>query len=150
MVSKAKTPKKQVAVAKKKVAKKSKITKKKPVKKAKTSVKKVVKKVKKPVKKAKAPVKKGLEQKKKIKEEEKKPTMKPIFEHVLVPKHRLMTDEEKQALLKKYKIGLNQLPRISSDDPVLKLIKDFKPGDILEIERDSITAGKTMYYRVIA
>lgn len=136
MVSKAKTPKKQAKVAKKKVAKKSKPTTKKPVKK---------------------PVKKGLEAKKKPSKkevskkelEEKKFLKKPIFEHVLVPKHRLMTDEEKQSLLKKYKIGLKQLPKISSNDPVLKLIKDFKSGDVLEIERNSLTAGKTKYYRVI-
>jgi DNA-directed RNA polymerase subunit H len=135
MVSKAKTPKKEAKEAKKKVAKKSKTTTKK---------------------KAEKPVKKDLEAKKESskkkpskKEVEDKPVKKPIFEHILVPKHRLMTDDEKSELLKKYKIGLNQLPKISSNDPVMKLIKDFKPGDILEIERESITAGKTKYYRVV-
>lgn len=35
-----------------------------------------------------------------------------ITEHVLVPEHRVLTDEEKRVLLDRYKIKDSQLPRI--------------------------------------
>ena len=80
---------------------------------------------------------------------EKNVVNKPLTDHVLVPLHRVMKEEEKKELLKKYNIKLRQLPKISSKDPVLKLLNDVKPGDVLEIERNSITAGKVNYYRVV-
>ncbi|MEM2350829.1 MAG: DNA-directed RNA polymerase subunit RpoH/Rpb5 C-terminal domain-containing protein, partial [Thermoproteota archaeon] len=35
-----------------------------------------------------------------------------ILEHVLVPRHRVLSTEEKEALLKKYNIKLSQLPKM--------------------------------------
>ncbi|MEM5793113.1 MAG: DNA-directed RNA polymerase subunit H [Candidatus Aenigmatarchaeota archaeon] len=71
-----------------------------------------------------------------------------VLKHELVPKHRILTEEEKEALLKKYGVKLTQLPRISSKDPVVKAI-GAKPNDVLEITRKSVTAGETKYYRVV-
>ena len=74
--------------------------------------------------------------------------MKNILEHRLVPKHEILSEKEKEELLKKYRIELKHLPRILSTDPVVKAI-GAKPGDVLRIIRKSPTAGKTVYYRVV-
>jgi len=71
-----------------------------------------------------------------------------ILEHFLVPKHRILSPEEAKTVLEKYKVNPNQLPYILASDPVVKAI-GAKPGDIIEITRESPTAGKTTYYRVV-
>ncbi len=71
-----------------------------------------------------------------------------IFEHELVPKARIMKPEEVEALLKKYKTTKLQLPKILSKDPMCKAL-GAKPGDVLEIKRNSPTAGEAIYYRVV-
>ncbi len=71
-----------------------------------------------------------------------------ILEHQLVPKHEIMTDEEVRALLKEYGVTLEQLPKIFSDDPVVKAI-GAKKGQVLRITRNSPTAGEYYYYRVV-
>lgn len=71
-----------------------------------------------------------------------------ITKHELVPKHILLSEKEKEELLKKYGITLKQLPRILTSDPVIKLING-QPGDVVKIIRKSPTAGETIYYRVI-
>lgn len=71
-----------------------------------------------------------------------------ISKHVFVPKHNILNDAEKDELLKKYNVTLNQLPRIVLSDPmVVKL--EAKVGDVIKIVRDSQTSGKTTYYRVV-
>ncbi len=71
-----------------------------------------------------------------------------ISKHKLVPKHTILNEKEREELLKKYRINLNQLPRILTSDPMVKKL-DAKVGDIIKIERNSPTAGKTTYYRVV-
>ncbi len=71
-----------------------------------------------------------------------------IFSHKLVPKHEILKEEEKEELLKKYGVSLRQLPRILSSDPVVKVL-GAKPGDVIRIRRKSLTAGETVYYRVV-
>jgi len=71
-----------------------------------------------------------------------------ILQHELVPKHRILSDEEKKGLYQKYGIKGKDLPRISSKDPVIKAI-DAKVHDVLEITRKSSTAGETKYYRIV-
>lgn len=71
-----------------------------------------------------------------------------ILKHVLVPKHEVLSENKVQDLLEKYKITLKHLPRISSSDPVIKAI-EAKPGDVIKITRRSMTAGRTVYYRVV-
>jgi len=70
------------------------------------------------------------------------------LEHVLVPEHEVMAPEDAENILKVYKITRDELPKIRRDDPT---IKDFnaKIGDILKIIRNSQTAGKVFYYRVV-
>jgi len=71
-----------------------------------------------------------------------------IRKHELVPKHTLLTEKEKEELLKKYNITLKQLPRILASDPVVKILNG-QPGDVVKIERKSLTAGQVDYFRVV-
>jgi len=71
-----------------------------------------------------------------------------IFEHALVPKHEILTAEEREALLSNYKVKPYQIPQITSTDPAVKAI-GAKPGDILRIIRKSSTAGEHVTYRYV-
>ena len=71
-----------------------------------------------------------------------------IFDHAMVPKHEIMTVEEKQRLLDEYRVKPYQLPRIKASDPAAKAI-GARPGDIVRIIRDSQTAGKYTAYRYV-
>ena len=66
-----------------------------------------------------------------------------LFKHYLVPKHRVLSKKEAMKIAKKYG-GRKFFPKISSDDPVVKLL-GAKPGDIIEITRK----GEGKYYRVV-
>lgn len=71
-----------------------------------------------------------------------------IFKHTVVPKHRIITKKEKEQLLKKYGIKLRQLPRIGVRDSAA-MVLDAEIGDVIEIKRESPTAGEIKYYRVV-
>lgn len=66
-----------------------------------------------------------------------------------MPKHYIVSEEEKQKILEKYKITkLNQLPQIKSTDPVVKAL-GAKPGDLIKIIRKSSIAKEVVYYRIV-
>ncbi len=67
----------------------------------------------------------------------------------MVPEHTIMTPEEVKEVLDKYIINVTQLPKILTVDPVVKAV-GAKLGDVLKIVRNSPTAGKTTYYRLVA
>jgi DNA-directed RNA polymerase subunit H len=69
-----------------------------------------------------------------------------IREHVLVPKHEILSEAAAKKVLERYRVVPHQLPLIKSSDPVAKAI-GAKPGDILKITRESPTAGRTIAYR---
>jgi DNA-directed RNA polymerase subunit H len=71
-----------------------------------------------------------------------------LFEHKLVPKHEILTEEEKAQLLAQYKVHPYQLPQIKSADPAVKVI-GARPGDILRVTRKSPTAGEHLAYRYV-
>ncbi|MCF2137005.1 MAG: DNA-directed RNA polymerase subunit H [Candidatus Thorarchaeota archaeon] len=71
-----------------------------------------------------------------------------LFDHELVPKHRIATKDEIQIVLNHYGIDKTQLPRILRSDPAARVL-GAKPGQVVRIERDSRTAGKTYYYRLV-
>jgi DNA-directed RNA polymerase subunit H (RpoH/RPB5) len=71
-----------------------------------------------------------------------------LFEHELVPKHWIASDEEIKMVLTHYKIEKSQLPRIASDDPAVKVLGAL-PGQVLRIERNSLTSGTSYYYRLV-
>jgi DNA-directed RNA polymerase subunit H len=71
-----------------------------------------------------------------------------IFDHKLVPKHEILDEKEKNAVLTQYKIQPYQMPQIKSTDPAVKAI-GAKPGDMLKIIRKSATAGEHIAYRYV-
>ncbi len=71
-----------------------------------------------------------------------------IFEHVLVPVHQILTPEEKEEVLENYRVKPYQLPHIKASDPVARAI-GAKPGDVVRIIRDSLTAGKYVSHRYV-
>ena len=71
-----------------------------------------------------------------------------LFEHELVPPHIIASAEEIQLVLDHYGIQKNQLPRILRGDPAVKVL-GARPGQVIRIERDSLTAGRSFYYRLV-
>jgi DNA-directed RNA polymerase subunit H len=71
-----------------------------------------------------------------------------IFGHKLVPKHEILTEQEKEQIIAQYRVPPYQLPQIKASDPAVKAI-DAKPGDILRIIRKSSTAGEHLAYRYV-
>lgn len=69
-----------------------------------------------------------------------------ITHHELVPKHVLMSAEEKKALLTRYRLQQHQLPRIQVNDPVARYL-GLKRGNVVKIIRKSETAGRYASYR---
>lgn len=70
-----------------------------------------------------------------------------ITEHPLVPKHELLTEEEKQKLLKDMSIKESQLQRILLTDPVARYL-GLKKHDVVKITRPSETSGTYVVYRI--
>jgi len=71
-----------------------------------------------------------------------------VTDHVLVPKHEILSDEEKKEILTKFNATEEQFPFLFSSDPVVREI-GAKPGDMVRISRISDTAGETTYYRFV-
>jgi DNA-directed RNA polymerase subunit H len=74
--------------------------------------------------------------------------MSEAAKHELIPKHQKINDSEKEQLLEKYGIDVNDLPKIFIKDPAIADL-GVKSGDVVKIIRESKTAGTTTYYRVV-
>ncbi len=71
-----------------------------------------------------------------------------LQDHILVPKHEVLSEEEKEEVLKLLGVRPEQLPKIRADDPIVKEI-GAKVGDIVRIIRESPTAGVSIAYRYV-
>jgi DNA-directed RNA polymerase subunit H (RpoH/RPB5) len=71
-----------------------------------------------------------------------------MLEHELVPKMTILTQKETDGLLSSFNMkSVSQLPEIDRFDPQA-LALSLRPGQVVKIHRDSITALNTTYYRV--
>jgi DNA-directed RNA polymerase subunit H (RpoH/RPB5) len=71
-----------------------------------------------------------------------------ILKHTLVPKHTLLSLDEKEQFMKTYNImDSSQIPDISFFSPV-SIVLGIRPGDVVKIERSSRTAIEADFYRV--
>ena len=75
-------------------------------------------------------------------------TKNKVLDHVLVPKHEILSKEEAEETLKRYEIDIGQLPKIKEKDPAVMAIGG-KVNDIIKITRTSPTAGKAFVYRLV-
>lgn len=89
---------------------------------------------------------KGKAKKSTATEEKKEPKTEII--HFLVPKHEILSPKDISALLERMKITVENLPKISINDPAIQHLNP-KLGDIIEITRKSATAGVSYYYRMV-
>lgn len=71
-----------------------------------------------------------------------------VTDHESVPEHRKLEEDEVEEVLEKYDADKDQLPKIERTDAALKQM-DAEVGDVIEIRRESPTAGKTTYYRTV-
>jgi DNA-directed RNA polymerase subunit H len=76
-----------------------------------------------------------------------------VLEHNLVPEHRLLSDEEAEAVLAKLKVSKDQLPKIRRSDACIKILEkingEIKEGSIIQITRKSKTAEVAVAYRLV-
>ena len=71
-----------------------------------------------------------------------------ILDNNLVPPHRVLSQNEKDDIMKEYNIlEESQFPNISRFDPVAVIVA-VRPGQVVEIIRSSPTSLTTKYYRL--
>lgn len=106
--------------------------------------KKAVKKVaKKTVKEKKPKAEKVQRTKKKVRNES---TETNLLKHSLIPLHEKITEKEIKELFEYHNITMKELPKILKNDPAIRHLEP-KENDVIKITRNSLTAGKSIFYR---
>jgi DNA-directed RNA polymerase subunit H (RpoH/RPB5) len=68
------------------------------------------------------------------------------FQHVLVPKHEKMSDDEAKSVLTQYSIRKAHLPIILKTDVIARWL-GLKHGELVRIQRFNTNSGENTYYR---
>ena len=71
-----------------------------------------------------------------------------IVHHILQPTFILLTEEEKQAVLHKYNIKINQLPKMSIHDPISRYYK-YPKHSVVKIIRTNKNSVSSEFYRYV-
>ena len=71
-----------------------------------------------------------------------------LVDHVAVPKHEILSDEDAKLMMADYILKKRELPKIFINDPVSKYF-NAKLGQIFRIIRPSELAGESVYYRIV-
>jgi DNA-directed RNA polymerase I, II, and III subunit RPABC1 len=71
-----------------------------------------------------------------------------IIDHHIVPKHILLTEDEKSVYFSEFNHHPRDMKKILINDPVAKFY-GAKVGDLFKIIRPSITSGKEIDYRLV-
>ncbi len=76
-----------------------------------------------------------------------------VMKHAMVPVHRLVPENEEEKILESLGTSKNKLPKILKSDPaveqLIEISGDIKEGRMVEIERESPTAGISKAYRLV-
>jgi len=71
-----------------------------------------------------------------------------LQDHILVPKHEILSEEEARELLETLGVKEEELPKIRVDDPIVKEL-GAKRGDIIRIIREDELVGVSIAYRLV-
>ena len=71
-----------------------------------------------------------------------------VLAHSLVPEMVILSEAEKNKILKKYSITENQLPIMLHTDAAMKAL-NASAGDVIKIKRDGETGPHLMYKLVV-
>jgi DNA-directed RNA polymerase subunit H (RpoH/RPB5) len=71
-----------------------------------------------------------------------------VLAHSLVPEMAILSEAEKNKILKKYSITENQLPKMLHTDAAMKAL-NAAAGDVIKIKRDGETGPHLMYKLVV-
>lgn len=73
--------------------------------------------------------------------------------HILVPEHQLMTEKQVEDILGRYRIKLEQLPKIRRSDAAIRALEirtgEILKGSVIKVVRYSETAGISVSYRLV-
>ncbi len=72
-----------------------------------------------------------------------------ITKHILVPTHTILTEVEKEELLKRYSLKRDtQLPKLLSSDPISRYY-GLRKGQVVKVLRQSLTSTSYVTYRIV-
>ena len=71
-----------------------------------------------------------------------------VFKHELVPRHEILSEDERREVLERFHAKPYQFPWIKASDP-LSIIIGAEPGDIIRVTGESATAGRAESYRYV-
>jgi DNA-directed RNA polymerase subunit H len=71
-----------------------------------------------------------------------------MLKHKFIPEHVKLKEKEKKEVMEHYGASVQQFPKILKSDPAIAHL-EAKPGDIILIKRQSVTAKESDFYRIV-